>query len=1478
MPASNKDPLSPSLPPNQSNENIAAQTVSDTVMAEQISHNVVDNIELTSAAAPVDVAANPTTTAFADHGNLEHSLPQRKPDEVQISQSINEHATNANSAINTTNTSAPDGEAIVDPSAGETITPPSEALVASLAAGSITGMSSESAQFLNGATGKGDGFLDTASAHEGSVDVSINSDAEGSRGDANDPKNDDEKHHNRSNSVKKPTTFSKVSVTKNYLAKSAPVAQATTKAGDKPTPVGTPPTLSAARPRLIAKTGASIQQKARLGSEGPSGPDASKVWNKNQRMESNILSRLMTCTDKSTAVAPPPPKQFTDEELKQQYGIHLATRLQTDENGKDKTWADIDDDEDDWAPESVVWMDGTKSTLTPSEVPTPLKEQKPSSPQPQQKPADGVRPTLAVKRMTELGPMKTILKPGANAAAAQAKQNGVSPTSGNEKTANVQGVVPSSKSPWAALPPIDKVSPINPPVQQLQSLPPRFGTQDARAYEPQPPTQPAREIAADTFDRSWHEGEGGARELFNSANGRYEPVTEGHRGSIKPDSSQRKPSLLQRSSQAAGSPAEPSAAFQTRSATHVDPSLARRRGSSVSQGSLPSVRRVSTSKGSDLSPAPEGRTSTVIGHDMRASPKMARNELAQPTFQQQNAWQQQMPARPEPGTEVEDPVKAQERIMRKKREEAKKRRQEVEAREEAEKQKRLQARLAALEGAGKSRKEREAEAAAAASAASTSTLTETPSEVITSTLQAGEARPQPANPAEMSTAAAPALEAQSLPAAPVEPHPIASPDEELPSPLPQKAHFTGLSERPNASVDQEQRQAQKSQLSPSPNARAPFQAQPSTYSQAPPSYSSPGERKLQPFPRSPMPNSDAFSSPWPTAPSHTNVWGSSGIGNGTFASSTPFAPMQQTSALPPPPGMTRSSQPDRISPQGKPQGSRSPSLQQQTMAEPPRNFAPPGFESRQDPFANQSRNTVSSPAPGFARAPHAPGPIAPPSRTQQQSEDKLRAWNRAAETLPEQYRSDAEAAVERNKLLQAAPRENTIKETFRKTSTQQGRLGAPRKYEESQYTIHDAQGSRSVQSLSPTPPYVQTQPPGPFSTMSPLHQDPWKQSGERTVRIPDGSLTIAQGDSPSQQPPIAPPSTSHQQRAVTSPLPPVSTAAGDSPPPPESSLHPVSGGDVRHPLVRLPPGKPVVKLPPAAPQSQPSSVPQHNMMMPQRPISNWGAPGSSKPIVMQQAWQERFNGLFNRTPIQTEVPPSPPKTPPKAQGPALAVAASSRTVMDEPSAANGATVSLPPVARTTTADGFAIDYSSDAISKPSIEDMFMDEQSHGYKPVVSVPKAALYHDAMFDDAKGRIPLISGVPQTSQVQSNSVQQIRLWDVHAPHREGIFAHIPGTKLRNRLIKFRHHKTSTNYEDRRPSGRFNKGRGNESTAAPTANPAAQNNAAAKTEATSNQGSPAAPSTPASEAKGSTYPKPRRGGAGRRAHTQPQTVKATL
>jgi hypothetical protein len=211
--------------------------------------------------------------------------------------------------------------------------------------------------------------------------------------------------HVRTSSAAKKQPFKSVSVTKSFLAKTVTSTPAA-RPGDKATPAAPlkSSNVLSAKPRLVAKSGASNTPRALGQANGAgAGPDASKVWNKNQ------------------PVPPPPPKQFTDEELKQQYGIHLATRLQADEAGKEAKWADIDDDEDDWAPETVQWMDGTKSSVAvPSETPAAPAEEpktilKPETPAETPKPSTSPAPTANAPKPSVTGGNKTILKPGAHA-------------------------------------------------------------------------------------------------------------------------------------------------------------------------------------------------------------------------------------------------------------------------------------------------------------------------------------------------------------------------------------------------------------------------------------------------------------------------------------------------------------------------------------------------------------------------------------------------------------------------------------------------------------------------------------------------------------------------------------------------------------------------------------------------------------------------------------------------------------------------------------------------------------------------------------------------------------------------------------------------------------------------------------------------------------------------------------------------------
>jgi hypothetical protein len=244
-------------------------------MAEQVSHNVVNESESAGGSLPADVAVNYTTETLADDGaSTQYPLSDAKI--------TDELANDTNTAL-TSNAQAPDAAA--GPSAGSAadgvaavpaiVTDPSKS-----SEGQVT-----SANGVSDSANLGENAADDVSV-QGSADISLQSDAEGSKGDAIELKEDD-KHHMRANSVKKPATFSKVSVSKTFMAKSATPTPAATKLGDKPSPAGTPPAASSvAKPRLIAKSGSTLGnvQKSRLGADGAGGgPDASKVWNKNRR-------------------------------------------------------------------------------------------------------------------------------------------------------------------------------------------------------------------------------------------------------------------------------------------------------------------------------------------------------------------------------------------------------------------------------------------------------------------------------------------------------------------------------------------------------------------------------------------------------------------------------------------------------------------------------------------------------------------------------------------------------------------------------------------------------------------------------------------------------------------------------------------------------------------------------------------------------------------------------------------------------------------------------------------------------------------------------------------------------------------------------------------------------------------------------------------------------------------------------------------
>lgn len=527
---------------------------------------------------------------------------------------------------------------------------------------------------------------DTTELGVPSTEGSING---GSDSEALKSKSNSEGHVRSSSTVKKPATFKAVSVNKKFLAAKSSSSSTANKNGATPgatSPLVTPAstTSTTSKPRLVAKSGNGLVSSSRLsasglGSKNGNAPDGNAVWNKNRP-------------------APiPEPKRVTDEELAQKYGIHLATRLHSDGADKQATWADIDDDDEDWAPESIEWSDGTKVTM-----PTQTESPRPEPAQPA-----SVVDTKKVDKPASPGPsMTSSMKLGRGLV--------LNKSTSEKPTLVAKPAAPAQhKSPWAPLPPIDKTAPVitELPHQQQHS---RFGNRNSHGFDSMPPPPPpTQEIAADDFSRAWRDGHSGNRELYNSQSGRYEPVNDGRRGSRNDMYS--RPALLTRHHETQG-PAEPSAAFQTHRDHASEVPFGRRRTSSnVSGGSGLFARRASrgqeshpihhlqeirrTSLAPSEEPAPRGQSpGSYAGHrgypptqqqwQNRPSPALSHASLAGAPG---HMHQVQTPPIPQ-----QDELELQKKIMKEARELARKRRLEEEAREEAERKERIRLKLEAM--------------------------------------------------------------------------------------------------------------------------------------------------------------------------------------------------------------------------------------------------------------------------------------------------------------------------------------------------------------------------------------------------------------------------------------------------------------------------------------------------------------------------------------------------------------------------------------------------------------------------------------------------------------------------------------------------------------------------------------------------------------------------------------------------------------
>ncbi|PGH01516.1 hypothetical protein GX51_05203 [Blastomyces parvus] len=1091
-------------------------------------------------------------------------------------------------------------------------------------------------------------------------DASGGSDTDTSRTDLRSSA--DGSQHIRTSSVKRTSVFKPVSYAKFSVTKSPGPLQTSKASADKTafsSASSTPSVSQPAKPRLVAKSIGGLRDSTPKltgsGSKsGNGGPDPNQVWNKNR------------------PVQPPSTKHLTDEELKQQYGIHMTSKIQGDGNSRETNWADIDDDDDDWAPETIEWNDGTKITLNQTEnVPLPgekekdtSKDRKPSPPLPENK------SKLLLSKTSSTGPNATVLKFGASAD----KQNRSGETKGhNEKpilTSKAQSA--AHRSPWAPLPPIDKVPPvaINPP---LSGPPARFSQRDPHGHAPGSATSgPAKEIAADDFNRSWRDTHSGApRELYNSQSGRYEPVLDTRRGPARIESNFRPPSLLQRPTHGEQpGPAEPSPTFQSRGSAADGASWGRRRTSSnVSGGSGPFGRRMSLGKPPvngvnerSSSPLPHQRgpypsrgisPSQSTNRQNRAGPPSthyappgvhgAPQPSAPPSTHEPS--QQQVP--------FEDPIAMQQRIMREKRELARQRRKEEEEREEAAKQERIRLKLQAMGVPPEKPSEKTPEKPS-----------DRPSEKLA--VEESSAPAELAKPAAGGTVYSP-------PKPPV-PEPSGEPKQygmmKVHHPASAKKLVAASERGPDRPFANNQ-----SRQPPSPSRDSKFESTrplPTNVNGVRASTeSSPTESRHEsildekpPQWKGPLAGTATYTSwsgqnlsshPAPTS----SLWGplssDKALGNGTFdrtLTGFPSRDLPLTIGLPPT---------DRL-------GST-----ERTMADNGRPSSP-----LSSPQERPSRLAINEPIKPIAR----PTPIGPPgshSQPQRWQPDQASRRSQDSAGWHDFHTVAAKAELDGGENFHrelAALREEETRSGLGPASLQ------PSFNETWRQVENDPTGQRHGitrtndrgASLPPLPGFPPAVTPLPFSDVSTKTLP--NATGRESRFFPHG------GD---------------QVRRPTN-IPNTYPRSPSPPPPDDISSHPVFTGDSNRPLVHLPTPKPRVKLPPR--QTSPPPPPATFASMAAAPAVR----PPTQPIANTTSWQDRFNGLFGKK-------PSPGKTY------ALAVTSATKEPLEVQPSTSPASVSFPHYDEIE----FLRDAGKATSKDVEDEEAIFEDREAGSTPVVKLP-------------------------------------------------------------------------------------------------------------------------------------------------------------
>ncbi|KAL2376323.1 hypothetical protein RJZ90_007593 [Blastomyces dermatitidis] len=1094
-------------------------------------------------------------------------------------------------------------------------------------------------------------------------DASGGSDTDTSRTDLRSSA--DRSQHIRTNSVKRTSVFKPVSYAKFSVTKSPGPLQTSKASADKTSfasASSTPSVSQPAKPRLVAKSTGGLRDSTPkltgIGSKsGNGGPDPNQVWNKNRPVQ-------------------PPTKHLTDEELKKQYGIHMTSRIQEDGNGTEAKWADIDDDEDDWAPEVIEWNDGTKIKLTQTEnVPLPgekekdtTKDRKPSPPSLES------RSKLLLSKTSSAGPNATVLKLGAGAD----KQHRSGETKGhNEKpTLTSRAQSAAHRSPWAPLPPIDKVPPvtINPP---LPGPPTRFSQRDPHGHAPGPATSgPAKEIAADDFNRSWRDTHSSApRELYNSQSGRYEPVLDTRRGPARIEANFRPPSLLQRPTHEQPNLAEPSPTFQSRGSAADGASWGRRRTSSnVSGGSGAFGRRMSLGKTPvngvnerPSSPLPHQRGPYPSRGISPSQPSTRQNRAgppsthyAPPGFHGGAPQQSGPPVTDETAQQqvpFEDPIAMQQRIMREKRELARQRRKEEEEREEAAKQERIRLKLQAMGVPPEKPSEKTPEK-----------HSDRPSEK--------PAVEESSAPSELSKQAAGGT-GYSPPKPPPVPEPSGEPKQygmmKVHHPASAKKLVAASERGPDRSFANNQ-----PRQPPSPSRDSKLESARSLPTNVngvrPSTESSPTESRHEsildekpPQWKGPLAGTATYTS-WSGQnlsshpPPTSSLWGplsnDKALGNGTFdrnLTGFPSRDLPLTIGLPP--------TTDRLGSTERPQ----------PMVDNGRPLSPLA-----SPQERPSRLAINEPLKPIAR----PTPIGPPSshtQPQRWQNDQVSRRSQDAAGWNDFHTVAAKAELDGGENFHrefAALRDEETRSGLSPASLQVSFNETWRQVEndptgQRHGTTRTNDRGASLPPLHGFPPAV---PPLPFSDVS-------------TKTLPNATGRESR---------FFPPGGDQLRRPAN--IPNIYPQSPSPPPPDDISSHPVFTGDSNRPLVHLPTPKPRVKLPPR--QTSPPPPPATFASMA-------AAPAVRPPpqlIANTTSWQDRFNGLFGKK-------PSPGKTY------ALAVTSATKEPLEVQPSTSPASVSFPQY------DEMELLRDAGRATSKDVEDeeAIFEDREAGSTPVVKLP-------------------------------------------------------------------------------------------------------------------------------------------------------------